>query len=144
MKRAILYEFHDIFTAHWDDDVFSWWTFSIHLNTWFCLRSALDNVVDLVYFLCSKRWKSLFDFDNVRCANILFWSLSISFLRLFRDFGQFDIFEVFRDLVNLLLWFGGNRGESSLYSPGSVCWWLCCSYWVQMVFSEWILLRFSF
>jgi len=78
---------------------------------WFCLRNVLDNVVDLVYFLCSKRRKSLFDFDNLRCANILFQSLSISFLGLFRDFGQFDIFEVFGDLVNLLLQFGGNRGR---------------------------------
>ena len=37
-------------------------------------------------------------------------SLNISFLGLFRDFSQFDIFEVFGDLVNLLLQFGGNRG----------------------------------
>jgi len=70
---------------------------------WFCLNSILDDVVDLVYFLCSKRQKSLFDFDNLGCANTLFQSLSISFLRLFRDFGWFDIFEVFGDLVNLLL-----------------------------------------
>jgi len=145
MKRAILHEFHDIFAAYWDNDVFSWWTFSSYLNMWFCLNSILDDVVDLVYFLCSKRQKSLFDFDNLGCANTLFQSLSISFLRLFRDFGWFDIFEVFGDLVNLLLWFGRNRGwESSLYSPGSVCQWLYCSYWVQMVFLEWIFLRFSF
>ena len=145
MKRAIFYEFCNIFTAHWDDDVFSWWTFSSHLNMWFCFRSALDDDVDLVYFLCFKRQKNLFDFDNLGCANTLFQSLSISFLGLFRDFSQFDIFKVFGDLVNLLLWFGGNwGGKSSLYSLGSVYWWLCCSYWMQMIFSEWILLRFSF
>ena len=145
MKKAILYEFHDIFTAHWDDVMFSWWTFSSYLNMWFCLRSVLNDVVDLVYFLCFKRQKSLFDFDNLRCTNILFQSLSISFLGLFRDFGWFDIFEVFGDLVNLLLWFGRNRKwESSLYLPESVCQWLCCSYWIQIVFLEWILLRFSF
>jgi len=86
------------------------------LNTWFCLRKALDNVVDLVYFICVKKQESLFDFDNLECASTLFQSLSIRFLRLFRDIGQFDIFEVFGDLVNLLLQFGRNRGGNLLYT----------------------------
>ena len=89
--------------------MFSWWSFRCYLNTRFHLCIALDNVVDLLSLVGAYSWECFFDLDNFRCANILFQSLGIQFLRLFSIVSQFDVLEVFGDLVNLLLGFGRNR-----------------------------------
>ena len=98
--------------------MFSWWSFCCYLNTRFHLYVALDNVVDLLNLVGVYRWECLFDLDDFRYANILFWSLGIWFLRLFSIISQFDVLEVFRDLVNLLLGFGRNGRENSF----KICW----------------------
>ena len=88
--------------------MFSRQTFSSYLNTRFYFRVALDNIINLVDFICSKRWESLFDLNNLRSIGVLFQNLGIQFLELFRYIGQFDVLEIFGDLVNLLLQFGKN------------------------------------
>ena len=118
MKRTVPHEFHTIFTTHWNDNLFPWQSISYHLDTWFSLRIAVDYVLDLVNFFCIKSWESIFDFDDFRCAGTLFRSLCIWFLRLFHNIGQFDIFEIFGDLINLLWWFSGDRERIFLILAG--------------------------
>ena len=62
--------------------------------------------MDLVNFLNIKSWEILFNFDDFGYTNILLGNLHIQFQRLFGNINHFDVFEVFRDLINLLLQFG--------------------------------------
>jgi len=41
------------------------------------LGSVFDNVVDLVDLFCTDGRESFFDFDDIRCTDVLFQSLSI-------------------------------------------------------------------
>ena len=118
MKRTVPHEFHTIFTTHWNDNLFPWQFLSCHLDTQFSLRIAIDYVLDLVNFFCTKSWKSIFNFDDFRCAGTLLRSLCIWFLRLFCNIGQFDIFEIFGDLINLLWSVSGDRGRIFLILAG--------------------------
>ena len=65
------------------------------MNAWFGFWITIDNVIDLVNFLSIKGWEILFNFNDLGCADILFGNID-----------QFDVFEIFRDLINLLLRFG--------------------------------------
>ena len=77
MKRTVLYEFRIVLAAHRGDNMFPRQIFSNHLNMRFYLRVALDNIINLVDFVCTKRWESLFDLDDLRSVGTLFWNLSI-------------------------------------------------------------------
>ena len=64
MKQAILHEFADVITIHWNNDLFSRWSFRGYLNARFGICVAIDNFVDLINFLNTKSWEGIFDFDN--------------------------------------------------------------------------------
>jgi len=59
--------------------------------------------MNLVDFLGIKGWEVLFNFDDLGCADTLLGNLYIQFWRLFGNIDWSDIFEVFGDLINLLL-----------------------------------------
>ena len=113
MNRRVFYEFCIVVAAHGNNNMFSQWTFYCHLNTRFCFSVALDYIIDLFDLVGTNGWECFFDFDDFKHADILFQSLCIQFLRLFRVVNQFSVLEVFGDMVDLLLRFGGNgRGNS--------------------------------
>jgi len=62
----------------------------------------------LVNFLSIKGREILFNFNDLGCADILFGNLYVQFQELFGNIDQFDVFEIFGDLINLLLQFGGD------------------------------------
>ena len=59
--------------------------------------------MNLVNFFSIKGWEILFNFNDLRCADILLGNLYVQFQGLFGNIDQFDVFEIFGDLINLLL-----------------------------------------
>ena len=108
MKWAILYEFANVITTYQNDDLFSQWSFRDHSNARFGIYVTIDNFMDLINFLNTDSWKDIFDFDNFIYITSLFRYLCIQFLGLVRSVYEFDILEVFGDLIDLLLQFGWN------------------------------------
>ena len=97
--------------------MFSRQTFSCHLDArlWFTL--SVDNAVDLVDFTSIKRWKCLFDFQDIGRAGRVVGGLSVRFGCRFAR-GVFSIvtrrifgLEVFRDGIYLLIGFSREGRE---------------------------------
>ena len=55
MKRRALHERDNVFTAHRDDYLFSQWSFGGHPDTWLSFVLAIDEIVNLIDFLCALR-----------------------------------------------------------------------------------------
>jgi len=83
VKRVVFYELSDVITTHRNDNLLSGQSFGHHLNVWFGLWITIDNIMDLVNFLSIKGWEILFNFDDLRCADILLRSLYVQFQGLF-------------------------------------------------------------
>jgi len=51
MKQAIFHELADVVTTHWNNDLLPGQAFDGHLDTWFRLRRAGDDFMNLIDLL---------------------------------------------------------------------------------------------
>ena len=59
--------------------MFSRWTFGCHLDVWLWFALSIDNAVYLVDFTGIKRWKYLFDLQDIGRVGRVVGGLSIRF-----------------------------------------------------------------
>ena len=118
MLRTLLYEICSIITIHWNDNLFSWWLFGSHLNSWFRFEATFDDILNLVDFLCTKSRKCVFDLDDFYYMRSQFRSLCIRFMSRLDNRSWFKVLEIFGNLVNFFLELGRNRRGNSF----NTCW----------------------
>jgi len=89
--------------------VFPRGSFHGHLNTRFHLWSTLNNVVDLVNFLCINERECFFNLDDFQSIGILLRDLDIRFSGLLRVGCLLVALEILRDDIDLFLRFSQDR-----------------------------------
>ena len=71
MSSQVSHENVVVINAYWDDYLFSRRSFRSHLDVGFWFQVALDDVIDLVDFLCIKSRKRFFDSEHLKSVRIL-------------------------------------------------------------------------
>ena len=93
MATTLIHELLDIFTVHWNNDLFSWRTLDCHVNVWFRLTATIDDFLYIFDFLYLERWEGVFDLENLLSVTSWFGCLGIQFFQIplilmyIQDFG---------------------------------------------------------
>ena len=90
-------------------------SFHGHLNIRFCLWSTLNNVIDLVDFLCTNGREYFFNLDDFQSIGILLRDLGVRFSRLLRIGCLLVALE--KDNIDLFLRFSWN-GQRDPFDVG--------------------------
>jgi len=79
--------------------------------------STFDDILDLVYFVSTKKRESVFNSDDFFCMGNRLGSLSISLKDRFDYRSQLEVFEVLGKLVDFL-WRFCRNGRGNLFNDG--------------------------
>ena len=77
MNTAFLHKILLVNIVYGNDDLFPRQVFCGHVNPWFGLTIAFDNLLDVINVFCFKKGKKFFDFENILSVAACLGSLSI-------------------------------------------------------------------
>ena len=77
MNTAFLHKILLINIVYGNDDLFPRQVFCGHVNLWFGLTIAFDNLLDVINVFCFKKGKKFFDFEDIPSVAACLGSLSI-------------------------------------------------------------------
>ena len=64
MEGQIFHENTVVLATHQNNNLFSRGTLSRHLNSWFWLQVAFNNVINLINLFCIKSWECFLDLED--------------------------------------------------------------------------------